>query len=149
MEGGGGGGGGGEEWGRRGGGGGAVNNKEHYSMAVEGNTNFTDFKSSENKISGGNCNDFVRLLRYNTARPPPASYLRGRDLKENPGRVKCLLVGCLTSQQQASVSQGRRRGQSYTVTLVAFGSKPRFTQKNKVDVCMHHMITNVSFLVSN
>ena len=28
-------------------------------MAVKGNTNFTDFKSSENKISGGNWNVFL------------------------------------------------------------------------------------------
>ena len=31
---------------------------------------------------------FVRLLRYNTARPPPAPDIRGKDLKQNPGGVK-------------------------------------------------------------
>ena len=31
---------------------------------------------------------FVRLLRYNTARPPPPPDIGGKDLKQNPGGVK-------------------------------------------------------------
>ena len=31
---------------------------------------------------------FVRLLRYNAARPPPAPDIRGKDLKQNVGGVK-------------------------------------------------------------
>ena len=33
-------------------------------MAVKGNTNFTDFKSSKNKISGGSCNVFLSDCYY-------------------------------------------------------------------------------------
>ena len=40
----------------------AVNAEEHYSMAVMGNTHFAKFKSSENKISGGNCNIFCQTI---------------------------------------------------------------------------------------
>ena len=55
-----------------------VNTKEYYNMAVKGNTHFTNFQSSENKIPGGNC-IFFRLFRYNTARSPPALDFRGKD----------------------------------------------------------------------
>ena len=35
---------------------------EYNSMDVKGNTNFTDFKSSENNITGGNCNVFCQTV---------------------------------------------------------------------------------------
>ena len=85
--------------------------KGHNSVAVKGNTNFTHFKSSKKtKSLVETAMFFVRLLRYNTARPPPAPDIGGK-------------------------------------TLVTFRPKPCFTQKNEVDVCMHHMITNISCLV--
>ena len=55
-------------------------------MAVKGNTNFTDLKSSKNKISGGNCNVLLSDC-YDTIQQdhPPAPDIRGKDLKQNPG----------------------------------------------------------------
>ena len=62
----------------------------------------------------------------------------------------CQTVKTQYSKTTARTRHSRKRpqtkprlGQSYTVTLVAFRPKPRFTQKNEVDVCMHHMITNI------
>ena len=105
---------------------GAVNTKEHNSVAVKRNTNFTDFKCSKNKISGGNCNAFCQTVTIQYSK----TTARTRHSRKWPQTKP-------------------RRGQSYTVTLVTFPPKPRFTQKNEVDVCMHHMITNISCLVSN
>ena len=82
-------------WGR--GGGVMVNAREHNSVAVKGNTNFTDFKSSENKISGGNCNFLCQTVTIQYSKTTARTRHSRRGPQTKPWR-----------------------GQSYTVTLVTF-----------------------------
>ena len=91
----------------------AVNAEEHYSMAVMGNTHFANFKSSENKISGGNCNIFCQTITIQYSK-----------------------TTARTRHSRKRLQTKTRQGQSSTVTLVAFGSKQRFTQENKCCVSL-------------
>ena len=109
-----------------GGGGGSGKHQETQQCGCQGKYELHRFQSSKNKISGGNCNVFCQTVTIQFSK----TTARTRHSRKRPQTKP-------------------RRGQIYTVTLVAFRPKPRFTQKNEVDVCMHHMITNISCLVSD
>ena len=103
-----------------------VNTKEHCSMAIIGKTHFTYLKSRENKISSRNCNVSCKTGSMQHSKPTTCTRLSLKRLQTKT-----------------------RRSQGCTVSLIAYWSKPCFTQENKVNIRLHYIVTNVKCLVSN
>ena len=95
-------------------------------MTIIGKTYFTYLKSRKNKISSRNCNMSCKTGSMQNSKPTTCTRLSGKRFQTKT-----------------------RRSQGCTVSLIAYWSKPCFTQENKVNIRLHYIVTYVKCLVSN